>query len=158
MRRGVSGGRVPTLAETRYAAFGMTDNRLLSALVLVVVHGALAQSDPGSWKSILRDAAGNPAAVAVGEMHAAGRSLLSALVLVVVHGALAQSDPGSWKSILRDAAGNPAAVAVVEMHGAGSALRCRTDGNGAFELREIAAGVGKEEDSPRARALSNGGR
>src|ERR1039458_4874841 len=93
MRRGVSGGRVPTLAETRYAAFGMTDNRLLSALVLVVVHGALAQSDPGSWKSILRDAAGKPAA-----------------------------------------------AAVVEMRGAGSALRCRTDGNGAFELREIAAG------------------
>jgi hypothetical protein len=66
--------------------------------------------------------------------------LLPALVLVVVHGALAQSDPGSWKSILRDAAGKPAAAAVVEMRGAGSALRCRTDGNGAFELREIAAG------------------
>jgi hypothetical protein len=66
--------------------------------------------------------------------------LLPALVLVVAHGALAQSGPGSWKSILRDTAGKPAAIAVVEMRGAGSALRCRTDGNGAFELRDIAAG------------------
>ena len=36
----------------------MTGNRLLPALVLVAVQGALAQSDSGSWKGTLRDAAG----------------------------------------------------------------------------------------------------
>src|ERR1017187_711354 len=110
MRRGVSRGarwrsesaprasakrfpHLPASPETRYAAFGMTGNRLLPALVLVAVQGALAQSDSGSWKGILRDAAGKAAA--------------------------------------------PAGVGVP---GAGEALRCRTDGNGAFELRDMVAG------------------
>jgi hypothetical protein len=66
--------------------------------------------------------------------------LLPALVLMVVHGALAQSGPASWKSTLRDAAGKPAPAAQVELRGAGETLRCRTDANGAFELRQVAAG------------------
>jgi TonB dependent receptor len=66
--------------------------------------------------------------------------LLPALALVALHGALAQNEPGSWKSILRDVAGKPVAAAAVELRNGGVALRCTTDGGGAFELREMAAG------------------
>ncbi|MCX6629582.1 MAG: TonB-dependent receptor, partial [Candidatus Solibacter sp.] len=66
--------------------------------------------------------------------------LLPVLLLVALHEGLAQSGGGSWRSTLRDAAGKLAAAASVELRGAGVPLRCRTDDNGAFELRELAAG------------------
>jgi hypothetical protein len=66
--------------------------------------------------------------------------LLPALLLAALQGALAQSGGASWNGVLRDAAGKPAAAAGLELRGAGEALRCHTDANGAFELREIASG------------------
>src|ERR1035441_10915735 len=68
---------------------------------------------------------------------------LPALVLVALQAALAQSGGASWKGVLRDAAGKPVAAAgveLLELHSAGVAPHCRTDGNGVFELREMAPG------------------
>src|ERR1035438_4347892 len=65
--------------------------------------------------------------------------MLPALVLVALQAALAQSGGASWKGVLRDAAGKPVAAAGVELRGAAVA-RCRTDGKGVFELREMASG------------------
>ena len=68
---------------------------------------------------------------------------LPALVLVALQAVLAQSGGASWKGVLRDAAGKPVAAAgveLLELHGAGVAPHCRTDGNGVFELREMASG------------------